>query len=247
MNKQTQLANDISVLLSNLSNMASKGINLLYLEACAVEWLKENDLVGCNKGYKQVGTIEPFNSVLSLSVNETIAHGEPFDYVLKDGDLLNIDTSITDGTVCADAAISVGIGDVSNKYKRLMRYAKATTMHAIQNMRVGMNTYDLAREIEKFAGLNGYNIIRRFSGHKIGSKVHEKPAIYNTTETTHEYEELTEGIYCIEPILTLSKDTIGLPDQRGWNVQCLDHEYAAYFEHMVLLTKDTKKILTSHF
>jgi len=114
-------------------------------------------------------------------------------------------------------------------------------------MKPDVPTKDLAHEIESFALMRGYKVNRRFCGHKIGKEMHERPRIYNTVEEKNEWGVLKVGeVYCIEPMLTTGKDNIGITFD-GWTTFTQDRKPSAVFEHMIEITPEGAKVLTTHF
>jgi methionyl aminopeptidase len=115
-------------------------------------------------------------------------------------------------------------------------------------MHPGVNTRDLATHLSQWAAQRGFTVNRRGAGHAIGSQMHMKPNIYNTPEDVHEYAVLEKGqVFCIEPALTKSSDSMGVLLSDNWTIVTLDRQYAAMFEHMVEITEDGCKVLTTHF
>jgi methionyl aminopeptidase len=115
-------------------------------------------------------------------------------------------------------------------------------------MQPGANTEDIANVIETFCLRHGYFVNRRFGGHRIGEEMHMKPNIYNTIEQIHTYGTLKVGeIYCIEPMITRSRDNLGIcTDPNLWCYKTADGKDSAFFEHMVEITSNGPRVLTTH-
>jgi methionyl aminopeptidase len=203
-----------------------------------------------NKGYQPTWAPMPYPAVSCINVGPMIAHGIPSDtVVIGSGDIISIDAGIIDPEGnCGDAAISFGLGELENKNERLLRYAKQLTYHVINQLVPGAHTRDIARSAERFALDRGFRINRRFAGHAIGKEMHQKPNIYTTDEEQHDYAVIEEGqVFCIEPMITYGKDNWGFQSPDGWTVFTQDGAFSTFFEHMVEVTKDGPKVLTTHF
>lgn len=239
----------ISTVLKEMAAMAKPGVKTIDIDKMAEKRIKELGAKSYNKGYKPAFAKTPWDWVSCINVNNVIAHGKPSDYELKDGDIVSFDLGIKKGKKCADAALTVGVGELDNARQRLLYYAKQTVYEAINFMVPGAKTDDIARVIEYHALSRGYLVNRRFAGHRIGDEMHMKPNIYNTQEPTHQYGELKAGeVYCVEPMITRGKDGMGMCiDADGWTFVTMDGKESAFFEHMVEITEKGPKILTTHF
>ena len=239
----------ISIILKEMAAMANPGVKTIDIDAYAERRIKELGAESYNKGYKAQFAKKPWEYVSCINVNSIIAHGRPGDYILQNGDVVSFDLGIKKDNECADAALSVGVGEISNARRHLLKYAKQIIYDAISFMVPGAKTEDIARIIEYHALSYGFLVNRRFAGHRIGEQMHMKPNIYNTHEAEHIYGILNLGeIYCIEPMITKSKDNMGMfIDPDGWTCVTGDGKDSAFFEHMVEITEAEPKILTTHF
>lgn len=239
----------ISIILKELGERAKPGVTTLSLDKYAEKRIKELGFKSINKGYKPESAKAPWKFATCINTNSVIAHGYPTDYKLQEGDIVSFDMGIKKGKECADAALTVGVGEISNQRQRLLYYAKQTVYEVIKYMQPGARTEDLAKIIEAHVLMRGFLVNRRFGGHRIGTEMHMKPNIYNTQEKVHEYGILKVGeVYCIEPMITNGKDNLGICiDQDNWCYVTMDGKDSAFYEHMVLIEKSGPKILTTHF
>jgi methionyl aminopeptidase len=190
---------------------------------------------------------------MCLSVNNTIAHGIPNEYVLQEGDILNVDTGVKLNGVCGDCAMTVPIGKIDNKHERLLRFANRACYVGIQQIKAGVSVIEIARAVETYARQMGYVTNRVFSGHDISEEMHEKVVIPFFYDLHPKYLQHFGGmkleagqVVCIEPMLTF-KDNQGKLLQDGWGLVTKDGKYSAMFEHMALVKDDGFEILTDHF
>jgi methionyl aminopeptidase len=238
----------ISDILKTLAKQVKPGVKTMAINDKAEKLIAKYGATSMIKGYSHESAKEPWPYVTCININNTIAHGYPNDYILQEGDIVSIDLSIKYDGECADAALSVPVGEVSNARHRLLYYAKQTLYEAIKYMTVGQSTENIARIIESHAISRGYLVNRRFAGHRIGAELHMSPKIYNTTEMSHKYGILEAGqVYCVEPMLTIGNDNFGVtPDINQWCYVTADGKDSAFFEHMVEITPSGPKILTTH-
>ena len=239
----------ISLILKEASAMVAPDVKTIELDAYVAKRIKELGFVSTDKNYKPEWVKSPWEWSTCINVNSIIAHGRPGDYALQEGDIVSIDMGIKRDEDCADAALTVGVGEISNKRARLLYYAKQVVYKAIEQMEAGRDTAGIAAIIEYHAAARGFLVNRRFAGHRIGEQMHMKPNIYNTVEENHTWAKLKVGeIYCVEPMLTNGKDNLGMfIDPDGWTCITSDGKDSAFFEHMVEITEDGPKILTTHF
>lgn len=243
------VAKKTSEILKELAEMAKPGVNLLEIESKADALCRKYHVKSFNKGYKPDWAPSPYPAITCLNVDSVIAHGVPLDYELQEGELLGIDIGVIDNDgYCGDAALTVPVGKVDNRKHRLLYYANKTIYEGIRAMQPEADTKEVASTIQQYARSRGYRINRRFAGHGIGTKMHQKPNIYNTIEDDHKWGKLKVGdVFCIEPFLTPGKDDLGGVLPNGWTYATRDAQPSAFFEHMVLITKDGPEVLTDHF
>lgn len=239
----------ISTILKEMALAAVPGARTIDIDAYAEKRIKELGAKSVNKGYKTELTKSAWPTVSCINTPGVICHGYPSDYALVEGDIVSFDLGIKIGNQCADAALTVGVGQISNARQQLLKWAKRTMFNTIQYMVPGASTEDLADITETYALSHGYLVNRRFGGHRIGTEMHMRPNIYNTKESSHKYAKLEVGeIYCVEPMITKGRDNIGTNqfDPDGWCFITADGKDSAFFEHMVQITASGPKILTTH-
>jgi methionyl aminopeptidase len=238
----------IEIILTAMTAMAKPGVKTIDINNKAEELIKFYGVTSINKGYCPPWAFKPFPTATCININNVIAHGIPDETELKEGDIVTFDLGIRDtfGN-CADAAVTVGVGEISMADKKLLFYAYQTMMEGVENLVAGANTETIARKIEQYAIMRGYSINRKFGGHAIGKEMHESPKIYNTREDSHKYAVLQEGqIFCVEPMITYGEDNYGVADKNGWTHRTRDGKNSAVFEVMVKVSKDGPEILTNH-
>lgn len=240
----------ISAILRELKEPIKVGTKLMDIERHAEELVKKYDVTPFNKGYKPEWANTPYPYITCINVNSIIAHGKPSEYVLQDGDLVSVDTAIVDKYgQCADAAFSMGVGELAGKDRHLLFYANQIIFNILPELKTGVSTEYIAGRLENYALSHGYLLNRRFAGHRIADQMHMKPNIYNTPEKTHSYATLERGqVFCIEPMLTYSQDNMGVfLDNDLWTAFTRDQKNSCFFEAMIEITDTGGKMLTTHF
>lgn len=234
----------LSRILKELELTAGEGVNLLQLEKKAEELIAYYKVESANKGYHPEWAARPFPSVLCTGVNTEIAHAYPRDYVLQSGDLLILDMGIKKDGVCADAGLTVPIGEINNQDRWLIKTTKEALYAGIELVKDGAKVADISSAIYYAAVKRGFVTNKQMGGHGIGSEMHQEPTIHNVP--SNNVQTLVAGeIICIEPMVT-RRVPLGKIDPDGWTVRQTDGRKVAMFEHMILVKEDGYEILTSH-
>jgi methionyl aminopeptidase len=186
-----------------------------------------------------------FPGTICASVNDEVVHGIPGDRVLADGDVVSIDCgAIIDGWH-GDAAITVALGEVPAEVTELMRVTEEALWRGIAAARLGGRVSDISHAVESHVrGAGDYGILEDYTGHGIGSEMHQPPNVPNYGRAG-KGPKLVRGLaLAVEPMITLgTKDTVLLEDE--WTVVTADGSMAAHFEHTFTLTPDGAWVLTA--
>ena len=214
-----------------------EGITLKQLDKLGEDYIISLGGVPSCKGY------EGYPNALCISVNDTVVHGIPNNYKLRNGDIVTIDMVIGYKGYQGDAAWTYAVGNIDEESKYLMEHTEKALYEGIKEVKPGNRIGDISAAVEKYARSHNLGIVKELCGHGIGTDMHEAPDVpnYGIAKTG---PRLKEGMtICIEPMLNLGSDDIYLEDD-GWTVKTLDHKRAAHFEHTILVTKDGYEILT---
>ncbi len=142
-----------------------------------------------------------FPGAVCISVNDEAIHGVPGSRTLQIGDLLKLDLVAEKDGFFADAAVTIGIGEISPIANALMRCAEAAFDQAVKVAHVGRRVHDIGRAVEKHVRSNGFNVIKELCGHGVGRTIHEEPSVPNYYDGRSR-SPLTEGlVITIEPII----------------------------------------------
>ena len=180
---------------------------------------------------------------ICISVNEIAIHGIPTSTPFKNGDLVKLDLVVNKNGYLADSAITIGIGNLSEKASQLKEVTKKCLYSSIYKIKPGLSTVDLVKPIKEITNKYGYGIIKEYCGHGIGTEMHEEPYIVHDPDYAIDFILKSGMVICVEPMITE-----GLPDVKvlndKWSVSTLDNSLAAHFEHTVLVTDNGYEVLT---
>jgi len=177
------------------------------------------------------------------SLNEIICHGIPDSTVVADGDIVNIDvTAYIDG-VHGDTNATFLAGDVSEEHRLLVERTEEATMRAIKAVKPGRALSVVGRVIESYANRFGYNVVRDFTGHGIGTTFHNGLVVLHYDKPDVETVLEPDMTFTIEPMINLGALDYEIWDD-GWTVATRDGRWTAQFEHTIVVTEDGAEILT---
>jgi len=227
-------------ILETVRSMIAPGVATADLNAAADEVLKKHRCYSPFKGYGH----PPFPASICTSVNEELVHGIPSKKrVLRDGDIISIDSgTVLDGFV-ADSAFTAGAGEISQEARHLLETTEGALAAAVQQMRPGKRTGDISAAIQGFAEGRGLHVTREYTSHGVGREMHEAPMVPNFGEAGTGMPLQPGMTIAIEPmVLVGTHATRVLRDK--WTVVSADRSLTAHFEHTVAVTEGEPLILT---
>ena len=187
-----------------------------------------------------------YPATICTSPNEVIVHGIPSpDTRLAEGDIISIDCgAIVDGWH-GDAAITVGVGEISPELTQLLQACETALWQGLAQVRAGNRLTDVSHAVEASVRAAGpYGIVEEYVGHGIGSAMHMDPPVPNYGRPGRG-PKLREGMaLAVEPMIVLGQpETAVLEDD--WTVVSVDGSYAAHFEHTAAITPDGPWVTTA--
>ncbi|GAB4586464.1 type I methionyl aminopeptidase [Nocardia sp. IFM 10818] len=233
----------IAGVLAELREKAQIGVNLLELEACVRERIRERGAVSCYWDYSPSFGRGPFRNTICLSVNDAVLHGLPFDYRLRDGDVLSMDLAVgIDGWV-ADSATTVIVGAAAPEDTRLVRATELALEAAIAAAQPGNRIGDISAAIAAVAREHGYPVNTEFGGHGLGRTMHEDPHVPNDGAPGRGFRLKPGLTIAIEPWFACTTDRV-VTDPDGWTIRSADGSRTAHSEHTVAITATGPQVLT---
>jgi methionyl aminopeptidase len=224
-------------ILGELAGMVRPGVSTLDLENAAVRMMGDAGAKPAFKGY------HGFPCVLCTSVNSEIIHGIPSARrVLRDGDILKIDTGVSLNGYYGDSATTLPVGEIGPQVKRLMDVTFDSLWKGIDNARAGNRLHDICGAIQDHVEGSGYSVVREFVGHGIGRSMHEDPQVPNFRAGPN--PRLKEGmVLAIEPMVNAGGPATRVLDDK-WTAVTEDGCLSAHFEHTVAVTDNGPWVLT---
>jgi len=228
--------------LDALKAEVKPGVKTLDLDTRARELIEAEGARPAFLGYQPSGAERPFPATVCISINETVVHGLPSDYVIKEGDLVKLDLGLIHRGFYSDAAVTVKAGEVSQKAAKLVWVTEEALKKGIAAAKIGSTLGDLGAVIGNFVKDNGFEVVKTLTGHGIGRDLHEDPYVFNFGRPG-EGEELKEGmVLALEPMVTAGGARVRQLEDDSFVTA--DGSLAAHFEHTVAITKNGPEVLT---
>ena len=185
-----------------------------------------------------------FPATACISINDEVIHGIPSkNRVLKEGDIVSIDLGAKVNGYNGDNAATFACGTISDEAKRLCDTTRESLYLGIEQAIAGNRIGDIAFAIQSYCEERGFSVVREFTGHGIGTHLHEDPSVPNYGTAGRGQRLLPGMTIAIEPMINMGSKAIKcLPD--GWTVKTLDGKLSAHFEHTIAITKGEPIILT---
>lgn len=177
------------------------------------------------------------------SVNNQICHGIPDDYILQDGDIINVDVSTIYNGYFSDASRMYMIGEVSEEAKRLVEVTKECMLKGIEAVKPWTRLGNVSHAVQEHAEKNGYSVVREFGGHGIGLEFHEDPFVFHYGDKEEGMLMVPGMIFTIEPMINEGHHELFIDEDNGWTSYTEDGKLSAQWENMILVTEDGYEIL----
>jgi len=216
------------------------GMSLKEMDAMAEDYIRSHGAKPSFKG------LYGFPNAVCTSLNKVIIHGIPSDYKLQEGDVIGYDIGTEFDGWFGDAAISMGVGEISKEDEDLINCSKDTLYYAIENIKQGMRFKELSYLMEQFILNRGFVPLRNFCGHGIGKKPHEEPEIPNYLEGNNPKAgpKIKNGmVFCLEPMIC-QKESKPVILENGWDVVSTDSLRGSHYEHTVAVINGKAEILS---
>ncbi len=185
-----------------------------------------------------------FPATACISINEEIVHGIPGERKLAEGDLVSIDCgAIIDG-MYSDHARTFLVGEKKEEDKlKLISVAKKALDLGIENSYAGNKIGMISNSIENYVLGEGFDVVREYVGHGIGTQLHEPPSVPNFGDKDKGALLRVGMAIAIEPMVTQGTwETKVLNDK--WTVVTKDGKLSTHVEDTVLITENGPEVLT---
>ncbi|MGL6076051.1 MAG: type I methionyl aminopeptidase [Fimbriiglobus sp.] len=225
-------------------DMAKPGVRTIEIDQVVEEFYAKHNATPLFKGYP--GTV-PFPAVTCMSVNHEVVHGIPGNRVLKEGDLLKVDTACRLNGWCADRAMAIPIGQIRPEWARLVKVANESLQIAIQELPRKKKWSEVAALMQGHVERNGFRMVEAYVGHGIGRNMHENPQVPNFVDRDtkkHDFRLEPGLVLAVEPMVNMGRaDVKALNDH--WTVVTKDGLPSVHVEHTLALTETGVEIITA--
>lgn len=221
-----------------IAKMIRPGIKTIELDKRAEEFIRDNGGIPGFLGYGG------FPNTLCISVNDTVVHGIPSNYELREGDIVSVDCGVVMNNYYGDSAYTFAIGEIADETKKLLQITKEALYLGIEKAVAGNRLGDISFAVQNHAQSHGFSVVREMVGHGVGKNLHEKPEVPNYGKRGRGIV-LKEGlVIAIEPMINMGKKEI-YQENDGWTIKTKDRKPSAHFEHTIAVRKGAADILSS--
>jgi len=228
--------------LQLVKRQAKAGVTTLELDKIAEDYIRSNDAIPAFKGYSQAGSFS-FPGTICSSIDDEVVHGIPGLRTLKEGEILSIDVGVKKDGYFGDAALTVAVGNISEAKMKLMKVTEESLYLAINEAVVGKRIGDISYAVQSHCEGNGFSVVRSLTGHGVGRKLHEEPAIPNFGKRDSGPVIKNGMTLAIEPMINMGVYEVKVaPD--GWTVLTKDELPSAHIEHTIAIIDGKAEILT---
>ncbi|MGI6603632.1 MAG: type I methionyl aminopeptidase [bacterium] len=223
--------------VAELKRAIRPGVTTAELDALAEDFITKHGGIPAFKGY------QGFPGSICASINDEVVHGIPGLRQVRSGDIISIDIGvIVDGYV-GDSAFTVPVGEVSPEALELLKVTEESLHKGIEQARPGNRLSDIGHAVQTHVEKAGFNVVRNYVGHGIGTKMHEDPSVPNYGPPGRGPRLMAGMCLAIEPMVNVGTYEVRVLEN-GWTVVTADGSLSAHFEHTVAITEDGPEILT---
>jgi methionyl aminopeptidase len=228
-----------------MREMVRPGVTTFDLNARAEEILQQHDAISPFLGYPHTGKND-YPASICASINEELVHGIPsHERWLEAGDIISIDVGAVYRGWVGDSAWTYPVGTIDAGSVRLLEATEGSLWAGIAAARGGAYLTDISRAVETHVTSAGFAVVREYTGHGVGRRMHEEPQVLNYVPVgAGKGPRLRPGTtLALEPMVNAGTwRTRVLAD--GWTVVTADGKRSAHFEHSIAVTEGEAIVLT---
>ncbi len=215
------------------------GMSTAELDKIAEDVIRSHGATPSFKGYNG------FPGTICASINNVVIHGIPSEKIkIKNGDIISVDIGACYKGYHGDSAWTYPVGEISESRKRLLKITEESLFKGLEFAKPHNRLSDISHAVEEYVVKNGYSVVKDFTGHGVGSALHEDPMIPNYGEAGHGPVLRPGMTLAIEPMVNGGKSSVRILAD-GWTTVTSDKSDSAHFEHSIVITEDGYKILTT--
>jgi methionyl aminopeptidase len=247
--REIELMKDACKIVANvykeLEEKIKPGMSTWELDKIAEDIMIKHGGIPAEKGYPSgIRGVPDYPAATCISVNDEVIHGVPSkNKIIKEGDIVSVDTVALKNGFHGDAARTFIVGKTSKEAERLVQVTKQAFFEGIKYAKKGNRVGDISHAIGEYVNSQGFSVVREFQGHGIGREMHEDPGIPNYGKAG-KGARLEPGMtLAVEPMVIQGKNNI-LELDDGWTIITEDGSLAAHYENTILITENEPEILT---
>jgi len=225
-------------ILKELPSVIKPGMSTRELDKWIEDFILRNDMKPAFKGYGG------FPATACISVNEELIHGIPSKKtILKEGDIVTVDLGTIYKGYYSDAARTYPVGKISEEKQKLIKVAEESFFEGLKYCKKGNRIGDVSHAIQEYVESFGFSIIRDYTGHGVGTDLHEDPAVPNYGKPGHGPKLVPGMTIAIEPMIAGGDYDVDVLDN-DWTVVMSDGSMCAHYENSVVITEGEPILLT---
>lgn len=223
--------------LAGVLKQVKPGVTKVILDQIAEKEIKNQE------GLPSFKMVPDYHWSTCITINNEVVHGIPGNQEIKAGDIVGVDVGTFYQGFHTDVSWTMEVE--SNKKSQFLEAGQSALKKAIQEAQVGKYIGDISRIIQTVIEGAGYSPVRVLTGHGIGRKLHEDPAIPGFLQGgVNQTPKLRAGMtLAIEVIYNQGSPEVVLGDD-GWTIFTKDGKISALFEQTVAITENGPLILT---
>ena len=234
----------VADILDALWEVVRPGVSTGELDRVAEKYISGSKGTAAFKGYRPSHTMPPFPGTICASVNSEVVHGIPSDHrILEEGDIVSVDVGVCLQGYYGDAACTYPVGAIGPERKKLLAVTEKSLDLAIAASLKGNTVGDVGYAVESYVLSQGCGVVRDYTGHGVGKKLHEPPQVPNFGRPRKGLVLQRGMTLALEPMVMSGREEVKLGADE-WVVVTADGSDAAHFERSVVVTDEGPEILT---
>jgi len=148
----------VALTYEELEKRIKPGMTTLELDEIAEKTMRKLGAIPAEKGYDiGIRGVPKYPASICVSINDEVIHGIPSkNKIIKDGDIVSVDTVALKDGFNGDAARTFMVGNVSKEAKRLVEVTKQAFFEGIKFAKPGNRIGDVCHAIGEFVHSQGY-------------------------------------------------------------------------------------------
>ncbi len=222
-----------------LGQFVKAGITTAEIDKLCNKYVTERGGIPASLGYRN------FPASCCTSVNDVICHGVPGSYILRDGDIINIDVAVRLNGFFGDTCNMFAVGSINEPAQKILKVSKECLRIGIAQCIPGNHLGNIGFEINRYAKANGCAVVYEFCGHGTGIHYHEDPEVSHVTHNRNEGPIIRPGmVFTVEPMINAGKARSKIDKRDNWTARTIDGRLSAQYEHTILITPYGPDVLT---